>query len=186
MEASIFPSSTSVQEIVRGTDLGFRNHNRYVFQPCADCGKERWVMLKRIAEPNEVRCRSCSLRNKFGSESHRWRGGIITTWHGYRQIFLYRDDFFYGMTNKDGYVMEHRLVMAKHLGRNLHSWEIVHHLNGIKDDNRLENLQLVSDDRHKQITILENRIKTLERRVTLLEAENMLLRTREARFLSRN
>jgi len=64
--------------------------------------------------------------------------------------------------------------MTRHLGRNLHSWEIVHHRNGIRDDNRIENLQLVSDDRHTQITILGNRIK-------LLEEENAKLRATLAR-----
>ncbi len=75
----------------------------------------------------------------------------------------------------DRYISEHRLIMAKHLGRCLHPWELVHHKNKIRDDNRLENLQLISDDRHKQITILENRISRLENRITLLEAENILL-----------
>lgn len=56
---------------------------------------------------------------------------------------------------KDGYIsvkvngvwhQEHRYVMAQRIGRDLLSHETVHHINGVRDDNRLENLELWSSD----------------------------------------
>ena len=48
----------------------------------------------------------------------------------YIRVKLKPSDWFYSMADARGYVLEHRLVMAKHLGRCLQAWEIVHHIDG--------------------------------------------------------
>ncbi len=61
---------------------------------------------------------------------------------GYVLVLLDPADPMFVMADRSGYVREHRLVVARSLGRPLDRSETVHHINGRTDDNRLENLQL--------------------------------------------
>ena len=57
--------------------------------------------------------------------------------------------------NKDGYVMEHILVMEEAIGRHLAEEEVVHHKNHKRDDNRLENLELMTFRDHAKLHMKE-------------------------------
>ena len=50
--------------------------------------------------------------------------------------------------HKDGYVMLHTVVMEKHIGRYLNKDEVVHHINHVRNDNRIENLRLMTKKEH--------------------------------------
>ena len=161
-----------IGEIKRGRDIGKRPQtNKYIWSACEECGKERWVALVvKTGKGGFPLCPRCALAKpgvrSCGAKHHFWKGGRIRCADGYIRINISKDDFFYPMANSINYVLEHRLVMAKHLGRCLHRWEIVHHKKGVaKDDNRIEGLLLLGNDRHDQITVLENRIAYLEKKL---------------------
>lgn len=80
------------------------------------------------------------LPRHTGDKHPRWKGGRWKHKQGY--VFVKAENH---PSNNKGYVFEHRLVMEKHIGRYLKPEENVHHLNGIKDDNRIENLVLYSN-----------------------------------------
>lgn len=58
-------------------------------------------------------------------------------------------------SNKDGYIMEHDLVMECYIGRWLKKEEIVHHINHKRDDNRIENLKLMTFKEHAKLHMIE-------------------------------
>ena len=96
------------------------------------CTLNRW--LKQIGETPE-------RRGAKGNSHGNWKGGRCLD-RGYVLLWLDPSDSFYEMANSLSYVLEHRYVMAKHLGRPLQKWETVHHIDGDRSNNNIENLQL--------------------------------------------
>lgn len=97
--------------------------NKYKHK-CLDCDN----LVGRIY----TRCVRCSNQIKPGKN-----GGVIKHKAGYRMVRVPEHP-----RQSNGYVFEHIIIMENMLGRRLVSGETVHHLNGIKDDNRPENLEL--------------------------------------------
>lgn len=168
-----------IGEIKKGHEINKCPSEKYIWQACDGCGRERWVLfIKQM--PVATSCPQCANLKRGiatrGDRHHSWKGGRITDKNGYIQIKLQHGDFFYSMTNHQGYVFEHRLIIAKHFKRCLQSWEIVHHKNHIRDDNRLENLQLIQEMQHHQVTILEKKLDKLIESQQELKQEIRLLR----------
>lgn len=90
--------------------------------------------------------RSVSTEFKKGNIPPHFKG---RRYDGCGYIVIYAPN--HPFCHKNKMVKEHRLVMEKHLGRYLTKKEIVHHINSIKDDNRIENLMLLSQAEHLKI-----------------------------------
>ncbi|HDZ27568.1 MAG TPA: hypothetical protein ENH65_13795 [Candidatus Aminicenantes bacterium] len=106
-------------------------------------------MMALQSRINDGRDKFCSKKclslwmsnNKSESKHPNWKGGKYKV-SGYVYVLSKNHPH----KSLDGYVLEHRLEMEKYLNRFLLPAEVVHHINGIRDDNRVENLELYQDN----------------------------------------
>lgn len=108
-----------------------------VIKTCPVCGDNFKAYVSQERKTCSVEC--ANIR-QTGPGGPTWAGGV--SWSkGYRLLYVGRE---HPMSNCDGYAYEHRLVMAEHLGRYLDRDEHIHHINEVKSDNRIENLELTN------------------------------------------
>jgi hypothetical protein len=88
------------------------------------------------------------IKSEIGSNNNAWKGGRIITKKGYVMI---RCENHPNATHKGKYILEHHLIIENILGRCLIKGEVVHHINGDKQDNRLENLALLKNNEHSSL-----------------------------------
>ena len=107
--------------------------NRILYEKiCLTCNS----IYQTITEHQKYCCFNCYDNTR--EKSSNWKGGVAKHADGYLlEIMPSHPNAIGGR-----YVLQHRLVMERHLGRYLYKQEIVHHINEIKSDNRIENLRL--------------------------------------------
>lgn len=110
---------------------------RWVWECLCDCGNRFESIVKPFTQNLSLSC-GCKHTNRSGERNHNWKGGKSSAGSGYIAVIAKDHPF----ANRKGRVLEHRLVMENKIGRFLFTNETVHHKNGNRSDNRIENLEL--------------------------------------------
>ena len=136
---------------------------------CGHCRDERLIEAPRARGPGSIKftglCQPCAATIKFigitGSRHPAWKGGRVKSggyWYYWLPALSGRAKELADAMPRKGwkqnyFVGEHRLVMALYLDRPLSPRDIVHHKNGDKLDNRIENLELTTHAGHRQLDV---------------------------------
>jgi len=124
--------------------------------------KKSGVKLRSHKEASLLSFKKGRAKLQTGENHHSWKGGRNKDKRGYIVIVIRQKRYF-----------EHRIVWEKAHGK-IPKGYIIHHLNGIRDDNRLKNLTALPRKRHSPATIIEphqKRIRELEKRLQELNVK---------------
>lgn len=113
---------------------------------CRVCGKTMYMQANQLANGEGSYCsRTCKHDAQRGTEKRR----------GTR--YLAKNGYVFIKVGIRKYELEHRIVAEAALGRSLTTDEQVHHLNGNKSDNRIENLKVLTNAEHQHLHAHERR-----------------------------
>lgn len=120
---------------------------------CPKCGAPK--------TPQSIHCRKCAMELRRGENHANWKGGRYFNGFGYVMVY----DPSHPRASSNGYVREHiKVWMDKY--SEIPRGHILHHLNGVKSDNRLENLSCIPRGKHETYAL----INSMQARIAELEA----------------
>lgn len=150
--AEMYKTGMSAVEISKELDITYQ----CVYDRLSEVG----VKTRNRKEQIAMMIKRGTYNVKKGKDHKNWNGGMSIDGNGYRNI------------NTNGkYILEHKLVWEKENGKLSEGW-IIHHMNGDKQDNRIENLTAMPRKNHSPKTIIEpfrQRIRYLEQEVKKLK-----------------
>lgn len=129
-------------------------------KPCEQCGKVMRVEHHQLATK-----RFCSKACHSEAKRLSGPGSLVRRPDGYLAVYYPS----HPDASRDGRVLQHRLVAEQKYGRRILPTEHVHHLNGVKDDNRPENLEVIQAAAHTRVTNREGMAKRRAARAELEE-----------------
>ena len=138
----------------RGRSCKFAYHHQRGFKGHTAWNKgtkgivKAWNKGLKGVQRHSVETRKKMSISRMGEKHWNWKGGKFIAAKGY----YYKYNPNHHFATDDGYVMEHRLVWEQHYNAVLLPWADVHHINGDKLDNRVENLQAMMHGDHTILT----------------------------------
>ena len=135
--------------------------SRKIKTKCLICDKSFYAFPLAIKNGQGKLCsKKCygkwKSKNLIGEKATGWKGGKHKNNKGYILIHKRNHPF----CSKKGYIMEHRIVMEKHLGRYLKPLERIHHIDGNPSNNSIKNLKLFNGiGEHKHFHILKLKVQ---------------------------
>lgn len=138
-----------------------QKRNQHLKKPCPVCGK--------LIQLTSTYCHEHACMNNRAENNYRWKGGRTKATTGY--ILIQNRE--HPRATKTGYVFEHILVWEQAHGKSLAKGWVIHHLNGIKTDNRPINLVALSTRKHA--LVFQAKAKRIQELEALLNGQSQLL-----------